>query len=136
MPNLTKLDDLYKRFIYDNTEDHWYRKITKDTEFMEKYLSKFDDGMSVTKSRLNTFRFAGCIDNVIKAFELLKVDEDFWNEQEYGKNFTLYSPLYTLGEIVHIDNLSELYSMNPYLENNTTWNLDNECGVSFDRTLE
>lgn len=81
---LKKLNDLYSNIIYENSEDIWIRKITKDNDFYNKYLLPLTEKIPVTilKSRLNTFRIGGLYKDVIEALTKFKVDSDYWNDEE------------------------------------------------------
>lgn len=79
---LNKLNDLYTKLLFENAEDQWIRKITKDNEFLDTYLkplaAKYQ--INVCKSRLNTFILEGLRENVLNALKNFKVDSGYWND--------------------------------------------------------
>lgn len=111
---LKKLNELYSKIIYESTEDPWYRKITKDNEFFNYYLKPLakEYKVNIVKARLNTFRIGGLYKNVIDALNNFKVDETYWNKEVFGRDFVLYSPMITFGEVVHTMNFDEGYPRN------------------------
>lgn len=119
---LEKFNQLYSKVIYESAEDQWYRKITKDNEFFDYYLKPLAKQykVNIVKARLNTFRIGGLYKNVIDALNNFKVDQTYWNKEVFGRDFVLYSPMITFGEIIHTMNFDEGYPFNT-VENNTLY---------------
>ena len=111
---LKKLNELYSKIVYESTEDPWYRKITKDNEFFNYYLNPLakEYKVNIVKARLNTFRICGLYKNVIDALNNFKVDETYWNKEVFGRDFVVFSPMITFGEVIHIMNFDEGYPRN------------------------
>lgn len=123
---LEKLNQLYSKIVYESVEDPWYRKITKDNEFFDYYLKPLAENynINVVKARLNTFRICGLYKNVVKALNNFKVDETYWNKEVFGRDFVVYSPMITFGEVVHIMNYDEGHPFNT-VENNSLYTQQN-----------
>ena len=119
---LKKLNELYSKIIFENVEDPWYRKITKDNEFFNYYLNPLakEYKVNISKARLNTFRVCGLYANVIDALKNFKVDETYWNKEVFGRDFIVYSPMITFGEVIHTMNFDEGYPFNT-IENNSLY---------------
>jgi hypothetical protein len=111
---LSKLNELYGKLIYENSEDRWIRQITNDNDFLKVYLLPLQEKYCVNtvKARLNTFRIGGLYKNVIEALSNFKVDADFWNDEIMQREFVLYSPMITFGEVIHDMGYSEGYPLN------------------------
>lgn len=109
---LTKLNDIYNKLIFENSEDQWIRKITKDSEFFDNYLKPLFDVacVEIVKARLNTFRIGGWFKDLKIALEKFKVDKFYWDDEILGKPFTLYSPMIIFGgDVTHFMNRDEGY---------------------------
>lgn len=119
---LEKLNQLYSKIIYESTEDPWYRKITKDYEFFDYYLKPLAKQykVNIVKARLNTFRIGGLYANVINALKNFKVDQTYWNKEVFGRDFIVYSPMITFGEVIHFMNYDEGYPFNT-VDNNSLY---------------
>lgn len=118
---LKKLDDLYKRIIIEETEElpsSWFRQITKDTEFLQKYILPLAKKYFVypEKARMNTFRLTGTFKNVKDFLSNFKVDKEFL---EQPKEFFICSPMYSFCDdaYTHILNRDEGFpvdTVDPY----------------------
>ena len=130
---LKKVNDLYHNLLYENVEDPWIRSITKDNEFYKEYLVKLskDNEIQIVKARLNTFRFIGTYKNVISALKDFKVDERYWDKSIFGKDFCIYSPMVSFGEIVHEFHYDEGYTIGS-VESNSVYAFDNKNRVVFE----
>lgn len=119
---LKKLNELYSKIVYESAEDPWYRKITKDYEFFDYYLKPLAKQykVNIVKARLNTFRIGGLYANVINALKNFKVDQTYWNKEVFGRDFVVYSPMITFGEVIHFMNYDEGYPFNT-VDNNSLY---------------
>lgn len=109
---LKRFNDLYNKLLFENKEDVWTRKITKDYEFFNEYLYPLIEtcNVQIVKPRLNTFRVGGTYENVIKFLKSFKVDNNFWND-EFGE-FVVYSPMICFSEQIHLMDRFEGYPQN------------------------
>lgn len=132
---LNKLNDIYSKVIFENSQDKWIRKITTDTEFYNTYFKplilKLNNNIDIVKARLNTFRISGLFKNVKTALEDLKIDELYWDESVMGGPFKLYTPMITFGEVVHVLNNSEGFPVGTVADN-SLYALINQNRISFD----
>lgn len=77
---------------------------------------------------MNTFRIMGMFDAVKDALNNFKVDEHYWNKDIFDKDFCVYSPTITFGEVIHMNNLGEGYTYGSVEQDslyafNSQWNI-------------
>ena len=117
---LKKFDKLYNSIITEQTEQKqaWIRQVTKDTEFLKKYVLPLAEKCVVypEKARMNTFRITGEFKAVHDFLDSLKVDKEFL---EQPKEFFICSPMYTFCDdmYTHILNRDEGFpvgTVDPY----------------------
>lgn len=127
---LTKVNDLYHNLIYENVEDPWIRTINNDKDFFKEYLAPLAQkyNVHIIKARMNTFRIMGMFEAVKDALNNFKVDEHYWNKDIFDKDFCVYSPIITFGEVIHVNNLGEGYTYGSVEQDslyafNSQWNI-------------